>query len=172
LRSVGIRLVVYPLIGYAALGVGLYVGQTELLFPAPRNFEALTPANLRMPYDNLRIPVREAGWLHAWWIPGEETAQKTIVVFHGNAYVLEESLQEVVELHKIGANLLVVDYRGYGSSSRVTPSEATLNEDADAALAWLTGRKGVAEGDVFVLGGRSGPGQRFIWPRSIQRSRD
>jgi hypothetical protein len=70
-RSIGIRLVVYPLIAYGALGVGLYFRQTELLFPAPRDFEPLTPANLRMPYDNLRIPVQEAGWLHAWWIPAE-----------------------------------------------------------------------------------------------------
>jgi fermentation-respiration switch protein FrsA (DUF1100 family) len=149
---------VYPLIGYAALGVGLYVGQTEILFPAPRNFERLTPASLRISYDDLRIPVPETGWLHAWWIPGEEAARKTILVFHGNGYVLEESLQELIDLHKIGANLLAVDYRGYGSSSRVTPNEVTVNEDADAVLAWLTGAKGVAIVNVFVLGRSIGTG--------------
>jgi fermentation-respiration switch protein FrsA (DUF1100 family) len=151
-------LVVYPLIGYLALGVGLYVRQTELLFPAPRDFERLTPANLRMRYDDLRIPTQATGWIHAWWIPGEDAPRKTILMFHGNGYVLEESLEEVTELHKIGTNLLLVDYRGYGSSSRVTPSEATVNEDADAALAWLTGRRQVAEGDVFVLGRSIGTG--------------
>jgi len=149
---------VYPLIGYAALGIGLYVGQTEFLFPAPRNFEVLTPANLRMQYDDLRIPVQGTGWLHAWWIPAEEATRKTILLFHGNGYVIEESLPEVAELHRIRANLLVVDYRGYGSSSRVAPSEATVNQDADAALDWLTRRKGLAEGDLFLLGRSIGTG--------------
>jgi len=156
--SIAVRLVVYPVLAYSAVGVGLYLGQAKLLFPAPETFERLTPANIGIRYEDVRVPAPGNGWLHAWWIPGEEAAGKTILAFHGNGYVLEESLPEASELHKIGPHLLLVDYRGYGSSSKVMPSEATVNEDADAAFEWIVRRKGVAEGNVFLLGRSIGSG--------------
>ena len=78
--------------------------------------------------------------------------------FIGNGYVIEEMLEEAIELHRIGADLLLVDYRGYGSSSRVTPNETTVNQDADAALDWLLRRSAVARGNVLVLGRSIGSG--------------
>ena len=44
---------------------------------------------------------------------------------------------EASNLHEIGANLMLVDYRGYGSSSPITPDEKTVDEDALAALTYL-----------------------------------
>ena len=65
---------------------------------------------------------------------------------------------ETVELHETGANLLLVDYRGYGSSSPLSPSEVTVDEDADAALAWLLHQHGTSVGNVFLLGRSIGSG--------------
>ena len=45
---------------------------------------------------------------------------------------------EAVNLHEIGANLMLVDYRGYGlSGTRISPDEPTVDEDAEATLNYL-----------------------------------
>ena len=63
---------------------------------------------------------------------------KVLLVFHGNGYVLEDMAgDEVGRLHAIGANLLLIDYCGYGSSTPISPNEKTVDEDAAAALDYL-----------------------------------
>jgi hypothetical protein len=60
--------------------------------------------------------------------------------------------------HEIGANLMLVDYRGYGYSSPITPDEKTVDEDALAALTYLVRQRGVPIGKVVVLGRSVGSG--------------
>jgi hypothetical protein len=59
---------------------------------------------------------------------------------------------EAAKLHEIGSNLLLVDYRGYGSSTRISPNEMTLDEDAEASLEYLLRVRRIPVGKVFVLG--------------------
>jgi fermentation-respiration switch protein FrsA (DUF1100 family) len=72
---------------------------------------------------------------------------------------------EVANLHQTGANLLLVDYRGYGSSTAISPDEVTVNEDAEAALKYLLRSRRTPVGNVFVLGRSigSGPATHLAW---------
>ena len=82
-------------------------------------------------------------------------------MFHGNGYVLEQaagSVGEVKSLHNLGPNLLLADYRGYGSSSPGTPNETRVYEDARAALAYLLTQRQVSIHDVIFMGRSIGTG--------------
>jgi len=105
--------------------------------------------------------VGTAGYLHAWWIPSVRgtAARNAVLVFHGNGYVIDEMVwSELAELRAIEADLLLIDYRGYGSSTPVRPSEATVQDDARAALRYLLVDRHVPLGDVFILGRSIGSG--------------
>jgi fermentation-respiration switch protein FrsA (DUF1100 family) len=82
-----------------------------------------------------------------------------ILVFHGNGFVLEDMAgDETANLHETGANLMLVDYRGYGSSTPISPDEATVDEDAEVSLAYLLRDRMIPVGDVIVLGRSIGNG--------------
>jgi fermentation-respiration switch protein FrsA (DUF1100 family) len=158
-RSVAIRLVVYPLLMYLTAGAFFYFQQDKLLFPAPKSSgNAVLPKGGRR-IEDLSIKVNATDHLHAFWIPDVTASGKVGLVFHGNGYALEDMVgDEAVDLEKIGANLLLIDYRGYGASTPIAPCEATVNEDADAALAYLLRDRLVPVGNVFVLGRSIGSG--------------
>ena len=154
-----VRFALYPVIAYLSAGAFFYFKQDTLLFPAPTTFAKTTPADSRLEFEDLRIPVNVTDYIHAWWIPNVTSSGKAILVLHGNGYVLEDMVEaEVANLHQIGANLLLVDYRGYGSSTPISPDEATVNEDAEAALSYLMRRRRMPAGKVFVLGRSIGSG--------------
>jgi pimeloyl-ACP methyl ester carboxylesterase len=65
---------------------------------------------------------------------------------------------EIACLHDIGTNLMLVDYRGYGSSAPIKPNETTVDEDAEASLNYLLHGRTIPVGSVFVLGRSIGSG--------------
>jgi fermentation-respiration switch protein FrsA (DUF1100 family) len=159
LLSVAIGLAALAAIAYSTVGAFFFFAQDKLLFPAPGTFEKTTPASSGLRFEDLRIPVSTRNFVHAWWIPAATPSAKVILAFHGNGYILEDMAgTEAASLHEIGANLLLVDYRGYGSSSPISPNELTVDEDAEAALGYLLCRRGSPVGDVFVLGRSIGSG--------------
>ncbi len=154
-----LRLAVYLLAVYLFVGAFFWFRQGQLLFPAPKSFEKITPAISGLRFEDLQISVNAREHLHAWWIPSAMPSAEVLLVFHGNGYVLEDMAGgDVARLHAIGANLLLVDYRGYGFSSPLVPDESTVNEDAEAALGYLERERGVPAEQVFVLGRSIGSG--------------
>ena len=92
--------------------------------------------------------------LHGWWCrPDANGAELPVVLFfHGNAGNLSDRAPLVFELaRRIGAQVLVVGYRGYGRSEG-RPSEEGLFLDARAAWAFLTGEHGVDPRRIVIFG--------------------
>jgi fermentation-respiration switch protein FrsA (DUF1100 family) len=159
LRSAIARLTTYLVIAYLTIGAFFYFEQAALLFPARKTFGKQTPAESGLPFEDLRIEVNAKDHLHAWWIPAAVPADKVILVFHGNGYVMEDMLgDELASLHRIGANLMLVDYRGYGSSTLISPNETTVDEDAKASLDYLLRDRTIPPDKVLVLGRSLGSG--------------
>jgi len=77
----------------------------------------------------------------------------SILFFHGNGEVVADYDWVAPSYNRLGINLFVVDYRGYGQSGG-TPSFAAMISDARAIYAYL--RKFLDsnsyEGSVFVMG--------------------
>jgi fermentation-respiration switch protein FrsA (DUF1100 family) len=153
------RLLLALMIMYAAACAYFYFEQDQMTFPAPTEYSPATPTNAGIPFEDLHIPVNESEQIHAWWIPASSVSDKVLLVFHGNGYVLEQTVTgELVPLHSLGVNLLLVDYRGYGSSSHRTPHETRVYEDARAAFTYLTVQRNVPSRDVIFLGRSIGTG--------------
>jgi pimeloyl-ACP methyl ester carboxylesterase len=65
-------------------------------------------------------------------------------------------VDEIAALHRVGVNVLAFDYRGYGQSEFQHPSEAGWREDADWALAYLTGTRHIAPESILLDGSALG----------------
>lgn len=148
-------------IAYMGIAAFFYLQQDAMTFPAPAHFEIHTPAETDIPFEDLHIPVNPSGQIHAWYIPAASSSQTVLLYFHGNGYCLEQTvgtIGEVVPLHNIGVNLLMVDYRGYGASSRGHAREKSVYQDARAAFNYLTQKRGIPARDIVFVGRSIGTG--------------
>jgi fermentation-respiration switch protein FrsA (DUF1100 family) len=144
---------------YLAVCACFYFQQDQMTFPAPREYAKATPLDAGIPLEDLHIPVDGSEQIHAWWIPASSASDEVILAFHGNGYVLEQAAtREVMPLHSLDANLLLIDYRGYGSSSPGTATEKRVYEDARAAFKYLSVRRRIPGRHIIFLGRSVGTG--------------
>lgn len=88
--------------------------------------------------------------LHAWWIPSAN-AKFTFLAFHGNASNIANRAPVYEFLRDTPANVLALEYRGYGHSEG-TPSEAGLYLDAEAAYRYLVSTKRLDPKSILSFG--------------------
>lgn len=117
-------------------------GQWQLVFKPSRAITR-TPASAGIKYDEISFDATETGVLQldGWWIPAESNAPfaaDTVLLMHNGSGSLSDSLPQLEALHKLGINIFVFDYRGFGKSANIHPSEASTYQDADAAWTYLT----------------------------------
>ena len=77
-----------------------------------------------------------------------------VLYFHGICCNLDAHISRPKGLANLGYDVLVFDYRGWGTSTDLEPTEPGLLEDSKAALAWLSARAGLPA-DRLVYYGRS-----------------
>ncbi len=96
-----------------------------------------TPEHVALNYEDLWLKTDEGNRVHAWWIPGPEVfsgPRPTWIYFHGNGGNISARLDGYRAIHRrVGANVLAVDYRGFGLSPG-KPSEHGTYADARAAV--------------------------------------
>ncbi|RGE45072.1 alpha/beta fold hydrolase [Comamonas testosteroni] len=91
--------------------------------------------------------------LHGLWMPAARAKAPQLLFLHGARWNVTGSSPRIRRLNELGFSVLAVDYRGFGKSSPLLPSEASATEDARAAWDWL---------------GRKSPGQpRYIFGHSL-----
>jgi uncharacterized protein len=72
--------------------------------------------------------------LALWWLPHADPAAPALLYLHGTFRNLYLNLPKIDAQRAIGFSVLAVDYRGFGDSTPIVPSEATIT--VDAGLAW------------------------------------
>ena len=134
-----------------------------LYFPDP--LLAVTPAVYRLPYEDLSLTAGDGTPLHGWLIPqagparrralrpagGSGRAGVTVLFCHGNAGNISHRLEKALQLHRIGLEILLFDYRGYGKSAG-KPSETGTYRDAEAAYDYLVRTRKVPPGRIVLYG--------------------
>jgi alpha-beta hydrolase superfamily lysophospholipase len=90
-------------------------------------------------------PVR----LHGLWMPQASAKAPTLLYLHGARWDVSSSAGRMRRMHALGFSVLGVDYRGFGRSTDVLPSEAFAQEDAAAAWAWLGAERPAARRFVY-----------------------
>jgi pimeloyl-ACP methyl ester carboxylesterase len=128
-------------------------GQWQLVFH-PSRIVTATPASVGLPYDEVSFDATETGalQLNGWWIPAEPHAANTLLLLHDGSGSLSDTVSAVSTLHTLGINIFVFDYRGFGKSANVHPSEASTYADADAAWHYLTETRHLAPSSIALYG--------------------
>jgi uncharacterized protein len=88
--------------------------------------------------------------IHGWWIRNPN-AKFTFLAFHGNASNIANRGPTYEFLRDTPANVLAVEYRGYGHSGG-RPSEAGLYLDAEAGYQYLVGTIGLDPKSIISFG--------------------
>ena len=99
--------------------------------------------------SNCRPPLRSlaeatdtmAQRVEMWWLPNADPSAPTLLYFHGTVNNLAQNLSKMEALRAAGFAVLAVDYRGWGLSTPMTPSERSILQDADVAWAELERRE-------------------------------
>lgn len=116
------------------LAAARYIERANIFFPM-REMNRY-PDMAGLPYEEVYLDTADGRKLYGWFIPNEK-ADHTVLFLHGNAGNISHRLEKISLLYKMGLNVFLFDYRGYGRSEG-TPSEAGLKLDARAAYDHLT----------------------------------
>ena len=147
------------MLGYAFACLLIYIGLLVVLrvFESRLIFFPDFPGRLSGDWQPAGLPVEDV-WLlasdgvklHAWWIatPG---AEFTFLAFHGNAANIANRADIYAFLRGVPANVLAVEYRGYGKSDG-KPDEAGFYLDAQAAYQYMVKDRGILPWRIIVIG--------------------
>ncbi|MDH5711570.1 MAG: alpha/beta hydrolase [Gammaproteobacteria bacterium] len=139
------------LIGLLMINAWMYFQQPNMTFFPMAELED-TPANWALAYEDVHFKAADGVALHGWYLPHTGSNQ-VLLFFHGNAGNISHRCDSLAIFHRLGLNVFIIDYRGYGQSEGV-PSEQGLYRDAMAAWHYLVDEKGFA-GNQVVIHGRS-----------------
>lgn len=112
---------------------------------------ARSPQNFENRYRELWIPTADGPRIHGWFISCSGTSEKTLLFLHGNAGNISHRLEKCHVFLKLGLNVLIIDYRGYGQSEG-KPTEKGTYLDADAAYGYLGEELHLNPGQIVVYG--------------------
>jgi uncharacterized protein len=132
------------------------LSQPEVVAAAESNFRAADERFLlkivSTTAESDRAPPDQS--LALWWMPQADPNAPALLYLHGTFRNLYQNLPKINALRQAGFAVLAVDYRGWGDSSRIVPSEASIN--ADSHVAWLEFKKRAPD-----------PGRRVIYGHSM-----
>lgn len=153
LKRMLLQLLTVTVAAYAIVVFFTWLTQDRLIyFPQIGGVARLTPAQVKLPFEEVRIPTADGETLAAWWVPmSAEKTRGVVLLLHGNAGSIADRIDYLPHFHAMGYAVLLVDYRGYGASSG-KPSEQGTYLDAQAAWQWLTAGRGIKPGAIVLVG--------------------
>lgn len=89
----------------------------------------------------LEVPQTGGARVALWWLPSADKNAPTLLYLHGTFRTLFHNLHKMEALREAGFSVLAVDYRGWGESTLITPSERSIVQDAEAVWAELQRRE-------------------------------
>ena len=135
--------------------------EPRMIYMPTREIEA-TPDRLGLGYQDLALVASDGVRIHGWLIPcppGLATGaldsagvpRLTVLLLHGNAGNISHRFEKVRLLHACGADVVLVDYRGYGRSEG-RPTESGTYRDAEAAYRYLIESRGLDPRSIVLYG--------------------
>lgn len=111
-----------------------------------------TPADIGLHYEDLMIPVGKNIALNAWVIESPQ-ASSTLLFFHGNAGNNSDRLTKIDMFSRLGINIVIVDYRGFGKSNGRATS-TNIQNDALKAYDFLI-KENIIQAKTTIIYGES-----------------
>ncbi len=137
---------------YVVLTAFIYFRQSSLIYypNMPGRTLQVTPEEIGLAYQDVEFLTEDNIKLHGWFIPNE-SAKGTLLFFHGNAGNISHRLESINLFHKLGLNVFIIDYRGYGQSEGKVSEQGTYR-DAEAAWKYLTETRGFGTKQIIIFG--------------------
>ncbi len=142
-------LIIYVVVGLLLLNVMMYFQQPLMIF-YPMSELYQTPEDWGYEYEDARFTTEDGVQLHGWFIPNN-ASEHALLFFHGNAGNISHRRDSIDIFHRLGLNVFIFDYRGYGQSQG-RPNEQGLYRDATAAWHFLTQEKGFSPDNIVIFG--------------------
>lgn len=145
------QILLIAVLAYAAVVLLVWLTQDRLIyFPHIGGAAVATPLAVKLPFENVRIATDDGETLAAWWVPATP-ARGAVLLLHGNAGSIVDRIDYLPPFNAMGYAVLLVDYRGYGTSTG-KPSESGTYADAQAAWRWLTTEQKLQPADIVLAG--------------------
>jgi len=137
---------------YAALSIYVYYMQSNLIYypNMPGRDLVATPADIGLDYQDVEFVSEDNIRLHGWFIPNQD-ADATVLFFHGNAGNISHRLESIDIFNRLGLNVFIIDYRGYGQSEGKITEKGSYR-DAEAAWRYLVDTHGIDEQQIIIFG--------------------
>jgi len=147
------KLLYFFILIYGGLTIFLYITQDRWVF-WPTHKVSLNPGvttKVSLSYSNVSFTTTDNKNIFGWYIPGKHRA--TLLYMHGSVGNISDPdrLDYIQALHKLGLDILIFDYRGYGRSQG-KPTEEGTYRDAQAAVSYLRNNQGVTPDHLVYFG--------------------
>ncbi len=159
-KAIALTVVVALLCGYLTFCLLFYQGQWQLVLHPTRT--AASPISIAgVPYELIRFGPDESAipQLTGWWIPsdpGGRYSHLTVLFLADGDGSLADSVPTLASLHNLGINVFAFDYRGYGQSAAIRPSQQSMTRDVDSAWQYLTTSRAIPAQQIVPYGTGTG----------------
>jgi len=147
----------------------LYIFQSHYVY-YPERILSADPSRIGLQFENVYFETADGVKLSGWFVPSDST-RGVILFCHGNAGNISHRLESIQIFHRLGLDVFIFDYRGYGKSEG-KPTEQGTYKDAEAAWRHLIEERQLAPSEIIMfgrsLGGAVAPwlAQRYT-PRAL-----
>ncbi len=145
----GIWIVITIAAAYVIFAGFLFIFQSHYVY-YPERVLLADPGSIGLDFESVSFETTDRVKLSGWFIPSD-SARGVILFCHGNAGNIGHRLESIKIFHRLGLDILIFDYRGYGQSEG-KPTEHGTYEDAEAAWQYLIETRRVIPSQVIVSG--------------------
>jgi len=128
--------------------IARYLVSRAAFFPEPG--VQIEPEAFSIPIETLFLRTGDGVRISGFFLLREHS-RRAILFLHGNAGNASHRLPDAVRLWLLDANVLLLDYRGYGLSEG-HPSERGVYLDGQAGLAYLVDELGFSPREIVIFG--------------------
>lgn len=134
---------------YLLFAAFLFFFQEHLIFFPSKNI-SFTPADVGLDAQDVWMKSANGNLIHGWFLEQDPQAI-TILFSHGNAGNISDRVSTMQAFARMGFNVLLYDYQGYGLSYG-TPSKRNILDDGIAAWEFLVQERGVLPDFILPVG--------------------
>jgi len=127
-----------------------------IYYPQKRNQTGLMLSKcLNGQVEDIKIPIGRNKYLQGWLIVKDLIEYPTIIYFGGNAEEVSSNIPQFTQ--RLTANIVLVNYRGYGLSDGA-PKERLLKVDSENIYDFIIVKYHIPHDKIFVFGRSLGTG--------------
>jgi fermentation-respiration switch protein FrsA (DUF1100 family) len=127
----------------------MYVLQPDMVYFPTRTISQ-TPDQWGLEYEDVYLSSSNQNKIHGWYLPAKNSKQ-SLVFFHGNGGNISHRGDSLKIFNRLGFNILIIDYQGYGKSEG-SADEAAMYDDAQAAWKYLREVKKFKQSEIVIFG--------------------